>query len=84
MCELCNIKYGQEEVLIEDDVTTKSVSGEHNIGVSAGIRMNTNGCYYLYSRAISDNEYVAETNIHLDFCPGCGRELKHRLKINLG
>jgi hypothetical protein len=86
MCECCNIEVGTKELFMESDLHA-SVSGmdfEHGV-MATGIRRDEEGYYMLYSEYITvDGKCGAEHNLQLDFCPFCGRELKHKMKIKLG
>jgi hypothetical protein len=86
MCELCNIEKGTKELLMESDLHA-SVSGmdfEHGV-IATSVCRDEDGYYMIRSEYITvDGKRGAEHNIHLDFCPWCGQELKHKIKRKLG
>ena len=85
-CEFCNIEEDGKELLMESDLHTDLSGKRQGCGVMAtGVRKDHDGYYSLYSEYVTeDGKAVAEHGVHLDFCPWCGRELKHMPKLDLG
>jgi hypothetical protein len=85
MCEICNIEKDTAELLMCDIVEAKvgnTVLDEHELSV--GILLDADGCHYLVIDYLMQAASVAHVNMQLDYCPNCGRELKHKPKIALG
>lgn len=81
MCECCNVGTGNIELLCCDDVDVaigelKIAEGE--LGVYVGETMN--GYHYLKAIVGTDKGNMAAVMLELDYCPFCGRELKHKPK----
>lgn len=77
MCEFCNIKKGNTEVMIEDDMDVtigKKHLESHILGMY--VAHTENDKYEILSAYYVDgSEPVSEISLPIEYCPMCGRKL---------
>lgn len=83
MCNFCNVEAGMAELLMEDYVEIKigrnTQLTPHMLGVY--ITKDDDGYCNLESSYFGfDDNPMAMVKLPIDYCPFCGRELKHRPK----
>lgn len=84
MCNVCDIERDSDELVMAESAKAKVNGHVYEVGVlTAGIRRDADGYYYLYSEYISDDQPAVTYNIPLNYCPECGRALKHRQKFEI-
>lgn len=81
MCQICNIEKGKTEHLMNnfDDFKVGDFVVEHGLSVEIG--QDEDGYYHLKMGYFVDGESSCVITMDLDYCPFCGRELKHRNKL---
>lgn len=85
MCEICNITKGNPEFLVSELIPItigKVIKEAHELAVF--IQKDEEDYHNLKIEYIAGDYSLGQVEINLDYCPFCGRELKHKPKHAFG